>query len=781
MSTTTGEPQPSYPAARHHDRVLELSACLCAWLVGAAGAMLLAGWSANYRAWYDPLPQTRAMVIAICLLGLLAGPWIPQHVVLRTLRALWKRATGRIAGPSPETRAVVGAIGPEDRPVTWILTAAAAVAAGGLTLLAIPWTALLARTHEYLLEAFLWGPTSLTVAEAGLTALGMLVPWAGLGLLAACLNTAHGVWNDHRSYRSGPLAGALLGLACGALAAEWLARHAMGGWYVVLSGTLPLFALAVVAVPTASRCERLAGSTAPEDAPQVPLTRLSGWPVMLALLACGVLIGAVLTVWDRLAQASVPRVWAFVQPGVWLALAMAVGVLLSAWRATGRRYAAAECGTALWLAAVANGASIVLAAACQLGARAGPEPLFREWLWPMFVGLCGLGLGYGLGYLATALRCRSSSQAIAHAQTFSALGLGVAVSVLFIARWGMPALGSLGLLAAGSLIALAVGGLMIIHDADTHVRGRGLRAMLVFATLPAGMILLPRAAVGWLRPVGSPPAVVREGPWLTVWLYAEGMGTLVRYSPLIEARVREPVRYDDTLVDGALLALRNRGTRACLIGRPVADPACWSRCGFQYVRVWAYDPAASSPPLVGQTGGPPAAEPALLQLRLVRRRYDLLAQWPVEPGHPANADLWTVEVFERLRSRTGPGGITVTVVPLQKLGLVDVLIVANTFRAAFEDHCAWALFAPPAEDPQLWLIGFQPPASLSDTTANGESYLYGPRPMRELFGRNRDLPVHSARSRALLLDASRRDPTGPARIAEYLRRRIRTTAPAPDA
>ncbi len=515
-----------------------------------------------------------------------------------------------------------------------------------------------------------------------------------------------------------------------------------------------------------------------------PVTEQGAWPIVLALLAWGAVAGTLLIVWPRIHDLT-PRIASFLQlPLICLALGMLVGVLAGSRRGWRRRHSDSGCGVSMWLLGMCNAVSVILAAGLYPRLWADGGLAGGEWLWIVLTALPGFGLGYALVYAKTAMSLRSASDSLAHAKMISAALLGMAGGILFAGRWGVTMLGSLGLLVAACLLALAVGGLMIIADADRHARRRGLRLAMVFASLGAMMVLFPRVAPRWLQHTPSGKARVVEGHWLTAWVDQEHVRQPVQTIPSPPAPSSRAAGRDRATADLALLALRARATTACLLGRWPADLSLWSREGFQRVDVWPYDPA-----IIGASWGgslqhavfSPSAHdgtiklPALRLLRLSRQRYDLLVEWPIDPGSPASADLWTVEMFERLRAHLGPGGLAVSVVPLQQLDLESVVLIANTFEEAFEGKCAWALFEPPGTEPDLWLLGFRQPSPLLEMPSPDDVYLRGPRLMADMFSPGAERLIHSARSRRPMIRPYLTPDSPQAKhVAQYLRQRSNT-------
>ena len=700
--------------------VPDLHSPLAALLAGAAIGWQLCGMQTVIAAHLDASASTIVMVSAIALLLAAVGMGVPERALfwLRKLVPHRVRQLGISRELDANGQVWLLSLGREREPaLTWLSVALTSAVAG---LVGIGW--LIASrpagmVYEWLLDRFFWNSLSLAALEWAGIGLLLAIPWMLNGLIFVTLAaTADARGEGRLNPTAGVWAGGLLGMGAAIFFHAWAAPYGLSAERTVMLGTLPLFALAVLAARFSQQADsrQVEPGTAHVIPPELPLaaeTLLRGssaiWGIG-ASAACAGWMGC-------LAIDPAGQGWVQTGPGL-LLLGITAGFLIACGQRNVQAGSTSASGLAVWLSGFGVGVAAMLAVATH-------DSALSVWIQALLISV---PLGHALHHVSQSWLARSASRALGFAQVGVTLLTGTAIGLTLSRWWALPNLGPMGTLSAGSLILLAAGGLLELYEENRPIRAQRLRLALVFASLAVAIVFYPANTRWWTR---------RERQALA--------------APMMEARP-SPV----------MLEMLAQVRTACTIGiepsaLPAELPPRLTRADVMNMGAWwpraAHPPAGDCVHLV--------AMPATRALRLNRTRYQLICQL-VHPLAGSSRVDCSVEWLGRLSERLANGGTLMLEVPIAKITRADLITLAATFQQATGAESAWAMVPQPE-----WRLVFK----TADTRTLQTPGWHG---MQSLLGDEQGSAIHSIR-RSRIGDG----PAEPsAAVVEWLHARANSTS-----
>jgi len=714
---------------------------LVSFLLGLAGAGMMAGFLRLFRGCFDPLPQTEIIVLAAGLAGIALGPWLPQGVIGFLSSRLVLRVMG-LRPRAPRGTLVLLAIDqPESNEDRKLLLASSCLIAALAMLLMTPLMGPIRVLCEWLRADFYWLPGTLRLADFAVAGAAQLVPASLLGIALLC---ALGIGNDRLIGRSGSLhlASLALGLGLGFCAALWWCRSTLSSLLILLLSAVPLLLAGIMTLLSAGQEPGHQGplvgqSQVDKSAGSLPELGHAGLGLLLAgLVVWSLSLSMAGVVWHRggvllLELVAVPPCGLV---AMWLAC-----LALGAWLASPHLEAASQTtsasGARMCLAGVGTAAAIVLFSAGSQGLPAAPSsPAANGGMLYTAICLHGLSNGQVLPALLRAALSRFATPGLAHATILSTISLAAAAGLLLCGFWLLVAPGTLVTLCAACLLLVIAGGILVIYDPLEMGRPHHWKLAAVFASLLLLIIVLPAAAPGWrLDSNTSPSGPTTPAAQISRTISAASIDR-ARQAPGINAAPRgEMAGAVDSLLTQCL-----RGSKVCLIGDAPSHSTLNDE--EQQARALQID---HWPHVRGRSFA--AANSPLARLRLARQRYDLVIFGPAGLGVRPNQDLWTKETFHRLAGLVAPAGLAVVRIPPAGLEPADIQTVARTFLKAFDGHTFWLVFGAdrPAQA-ELWLIGHGPGRTRATPLVARAAGVPAAKPMRDLLADSESSGIHSA-------------------------------------
>lgn len=421
----------------------------------------------------DTLPVTSAGLICLAV-----GAIVPSRLA---------RLEGR--GRRPGLHHVPFASG--DRSLLWTVLAVVALAAGlamAGTIMILPFAE---RGYQWLAERFLWPSSMLRVVQTLVMVIALSPALVSVGLLTGCVCR---LGSGGRGWSLQPVGWGLVGVGAGAVISQIVAAN-LAGETVLLTAAVPLLVVAVLAV-------RLIGASEgkldqPEALPQPLPDRSDREPILIRVSAVwlAAAAAAVVLIWMQ-----VSRHWLGGDGGSSLAVVGALAAMIGVGLIVGERWqwtrgcSAAGAGISCAVAGIGVACAAALPAAWLGGAswRAVPPGAI------LLAGcLSSLLVGFALAYAHRAVLARSGSRGAVGAGLLS-LSLGAsAVLLLTLGESGAAAKGMFAALTTVALSLVALGGAIVIHEPAGSPRVRTCRVGVLFVSIAALIVLMPRAGRRW--------------------------------------------------------------------------------------------------------------------------------------------------------------------------------------------------------------------------------------------------------------------------------------------
>jgi hypothetical protein len=683
-----------------------LSACriahhtFAAVLAGLAVGWQLCGMQTMTAANIDPFASTATMVAVIALLLAALGMGIPERAMLLVRRVLPHRFQN--LNPAHEMGSsddgwLLGVTPDHDASLPWLSVAMACSVSG---VLVIVWLAVCqpaAMMYDWLLARFFWTNLSLAALEWFGMGLLLLVPCLIHGLIFVTLSaTATARAGERRDSNAGVWAGGLTGAALAWLLHGEMASHGVSAEREVLIGSLPMFALAVLAARLSKRAEtgtsrRSAGSTVAPELPLTTETLLRGssaiWGVGATAVFSGWLSCQAGTVGSQAASHSAVGA---------VLLCLAIGFVIASYRTGDSSRWTRSAGPAVWTSGCAAGAAAVLFANWP----------FLQTSTLLQIAMLAFPLGYSLHHVSHSWIARSPSRALGFAQIGVTLLTGTAIGLAVSRWWTLTHLGPMGTWSAGSLVLLATGGLLEIYEENRPVRIQRIKLALVFASLAGAIVFYPAGTRAWTRRERelSVSKVAPPGPGEA---FAEALSQ-VRTACVIGVKAGEmPAELPPRITDIDLMSHARRTQ---------ADTALNPDKRLHVIPT-----------------------PAARSIRLTHNHYQLIYQLAHPARGSAAADC-SAEWFTRLADHLTNGGTLMVELPLAGLSRRDLATLAATFQHAAGMDCTWTVLKQPE-----WRIVFR---NAGTSTPAGIRW----RTLDSLLQQADAVAIHSARHGHLDLD-----------------------------
>jgi hypothetical protein len=667
---------------------------LLAILIGLAAGWQWSGIDMILRSALEPWPQASLMHLAITFLAASLGPWLPERLfeILARIRGWSAAEHPKEPGINGGLMKLLQAVRNGGESSSWLPVAVLAIASGLVSLLTLLAVEYYLSFYSYLLNHFFWTQVSLALLHWISAALLTGLLWMMVGAVAARLISA--VTQQSGSYKEplGGVTGLLVGIGLARLTFNELATASMAASQIYMTGILPMFVLAGLAVWQSQKNDQ--DTNKPEDSGEATKGsgRIEGL-IWLSLVVCGVAI--VLTAGGWLACRSVlDGDWPQYEPFGWLILVVSFGVLLGFVYSKNRKRSASGCGMALWTVGVGGLFTTMITVYCPGSSTATVIQML----------LTGLLSGHAVSYIGQALMFRMNSKSLGHAQLISTLCAGVAIGLLVGYWWVLQVLGPVGMLATGSLLLLTSGGLLQLYEnrKDEHLQFH--RLGLVFGTLAASILLFPMNAEQWADIQNNNAAETQiNSQWR--WPYVK-----------------------DKQVD----------SHVCIIGDAPIQAKQWLHTYDMRGDVLQFPSGTQMRGEISETGAQTKISQGWNRLRLERLQYDMIYQRN-EKLYPHNRFFFfSKEWYEYLKDNLAVGGRLIVDIPERHLSKQATGVIVASLAHDSGSNVAWRKLS---DNRGKTVFRFMVKQQAKDALLSFED---GWRPIQQLCTPE-NFPVHSVR------------------------------------
>jgi hypothetical protein len=458
---------------------------LVALLMGSGACLSLSCLAGRFDKLFATAHAGR-LVTGLGFFCLAVGALIPQRAA-RYLGLRWRH------GPLERPPAA------DDVALLWTVLALVSLLCG-LTLAAVPLALPLAQGgYGWLLERFLWSPSSLSILQS-VTVVAVLLPGLallGLGMACTC-RLACGACH----WRVSPMGWALVGAGLGSGLTTLLPRTGASREALTGAAAVPVLLAAVVAARRMGSPVEGGRLSALTVSPAIPSVR-DRWPMLLRASVAWVAAStaAAVAVWVQ-----VPQCWPIAAArgtgGALMSLPaiMGAGVVVCDLTKASRLHSAGGFGVASVVAGVGLAASCSIPAVWLTDGSRVEVPALMPLLGG---GLSAVIMGYVLAYGHRTVLCRAGSRAASGAALLALSLAAAAVVVLLIGQSPVSIKASYATLAGIAISLVALGGTTIIHEPTYSRRTRRRRLAAVFASIALMIFVLPIAGRRWSGSVSS--------------------------------------------------------------------------------------------------------------------------------------------------------------------------------------------------------------------------------------------------------------------------------------